>query len=419
VTEKRDAQQKTVGYRGRFWQPARLRSDEDQQLERRTGWLELFSDLVFVAVISELAHHLASHLDPDGLITFLVLFVPVWWVWIGATVYAERFETSDFSFRLFTFLQMLPVAGMAVFASQGLKGGNPGFAMSYIAARLIIIFLWWRGAKHDPRFHPTAVRFNIGFTLSVILWTLSLFVPDWLVWWLRGAGLACDLIAPLTTVRQQERLPRLSSSHFPERFGLFVIITLGEAIIGVVQGIAQQDDRSLRKLLEGGVGMALVFTIWWVYFDFVGRRTPRPNIAAFMPWSYLHLPLVVGITASSAGVLNALTTDGPVSDGARWVMASATALELVAVGALEYTLRREPDEPTHRHGSPLLKFVGAGMILLVGAFGASLSAVGLMLWLMVFVVAQVVYGLWVWFNRYPDAVESDLVKNRQTSEDIS
>jgi low temperature requirement protein LtrA len=419
VIDERDAQHRVTGYRGRFWEPARLRSDEDQQLERRTGWLELFSDLVFVVVISELAHHLADHLDAKGLLEFVVLFVPVWWVWIGATVYAERFETRDFSFRLFTFLQMLPVAGMAVFSSEGIKEGNPGFAMSYIAARLIIIYLWWRGARHDPRFGPTAVRFNLGFTLSVMLWTVSLFVPPTLAWWLRAAGLACDLIAPLTTARLQERLPRISSSHFPERFGLFVIITLGEAIIGVIDGVARQDDRSVGTLLEGGLGMALVFAMWWVYFDFIGRRAPRPNIASFMPWSYLHLPLVMGITASSAGVLNALTADGAVSDGARWLMAGATALKLVTVGALEYTLRRDPGEPTHHHGSPWLKFAGAIFALLIGAFGGGLGSVGLMVWLFVPVLVQIVYGAWVWFNRYPDVIQVNVLEDREASEGVS
>ena len=42
----------------RLWQRPRLRTDEEQGLERKATWLELFYDLVFVVVIAELAHTL-------------------------------------------------------------------------------------------------------------------------------------------------------------------------------------------------------------------------------------------------------------------------------------------------------------------------------------------------------------------------
>ncbi len=42
----------------RLWQRPRLRTDEEQGLERKATGLELFYDLVFVVVIAELAHTL-------------------------------------------------------------------------------------------------------------------------------------------------------------------------------------------------------------------------------------------------------------------------------------------------------------------------------------------------------------------------
>ncbi len=389
------------GHRGQFWQAAKLRSDGDG--ERRVGWLELFYDLVFVVVISRLTHHLSENLSLGGVLEFVATFIPVWWVWIGGMYYAERFETQDFSFRLFTFLQMLPVAGMALNVEYAFDGRWVGFALSYIAARLIIVFLWWRGARHDSRFAPTAVRFNTGFVLSVVLWSISLFTPLTVSIWLAAIGLLSDLVTPWLTIKQQSALPRLSRSHLPERFGLFVIIVLGEAMIGVIGGVEKSKSLDTTVLLEGALGMTLVFAIWWVYFDFVGRRAPRPVVPSTLPWSYLHLPLVMGITASSAAVLNAISAKGSIGDGAHWVMAGALALILTVVGLLEYTLQREPGEPTHEHGSSLLKFFGATLALLIGVFAGWLNAIAYMLLLLAPLLIQIGYGLWVWFNRYPDA----------------
>jgi low temperature requirement protein LtrA len=53
-----------------------------------------------VVVIAELA----GHVSVAGVLGFIILFLPVWWVWIGGTFYTERFETGDLSYRVFTFL---------------------------------------------------------------------------------------------------------------------------------------------------------------------------------------------------------------------------------------------------------------------------------------------------------------------------
>jgi len=67
----------------RVWARAALRRDEELAVERSTGWLELFFDLVFVVIIARLASALAY--------------------------YSERFESEGLDSRVFTFLALLPV----------------------------------------------------------------------------------------------------------------------------------------------------------------------------------------------------------------------------------------------------------------------------------------------------------------------
>ena len=72
-------------------------SDRD---ERHATWLELFFDLVFVFAIAELAHFFHNELTWAGIGGFAALFVPVWWLWIDFSYYADQFEIDKSSYRL-------------------------------------------------------------------------------------------------------------------------------------------------------------------------------------------------------------------------------------------------------------------------------------------------------------------------------
>lgn len=71
-----------------------LRISENKEEERHATWLELFFDLFFVVAISELAHNLNRDVSLSGFLGFLLLFVPIWWSWIGATFYANLLDLS-------------------------------------------------------------------------------------------------------------------------------------------------------------------------------------------------------------------------------------------------------------------------------------------------------------------------------------
>ncbi len=389
-------------FRRQWWQRPQLRTDEDEHRERRVTWLELFYDLVFVVVIAEVAHYLSEHVSLGGVLGYILLFLPVWWVWIGGTYYAERFETEDLSYRVFVFLQMLPTAALAVFAYNGLGETAEEFALSYAAARSVITMLWWRGGLYNPRARPVTNRFTVGFITSIVLFVVSVWVPAPWRFVLWGVGLFIDLFTPTLTLRAQARLPRLSTSRLPERYGLFMIIVLGEAVVGVVSGVAEQEPFTPQAGLTGALGMGLAFGLWWVYFDFVARRRARPNIWSTFSWSYLHLPLAMAVAALGAAVLNVLASEGfGLPNNLRWLLCGAVAAALMVMALLELTLRRDPDEPTTLHISVPLKFGAAALALLVAALGGSLGPLPVLGLLLLLVFTQMIYGAYVWFHTQP------------------
>lgn len=323
-----------------LWQTPKLRTDEDENRERKVSWLELFFDLVFVVVISQLSHTLSNHLSAAGVAAYLIFLVPAWWLWIGAIIYAERFESDDVSHRIATFLLMLPATGMALFIHAGLVEGAKGFTLSYIAGRTLLVVLWLRGGYHEPKARPMTRRFACGFSLSILLFALSLLVahPTRLVLW--SLALLIDVSTPLFTIRHQAILPRLSVSRLPERFGLFVLIVLGESVVGTVNGLASAHHVTLRQAFTAILCMALAFEIWWLYFDLVPRRQTKPGLHWSMARSYLHLPLVAGIGAMGAATLHLVAgTETVLTDAERSLIGAATACTLAClaliIGVLE------------------------------------------------------------------------------------
>jgi low temperature requirement protein LtrA len=322
-----------------LWQPPRLRTLETEDTERRATWLELFFDLVFVAAIAELAYSLSKQVSWTGFLEFVALFVPIWWCWVGATFYSTRFDTDDLVHRLLTLVQMAVVTALAVNVHRGLEQSSIGFALSYAAFRTILIFQYWFAGYHIPHARQLTNWYAIGFSLGVLFWVASTLVPvPWrFVLW--GIGLIIDLTTPLSAGQRVARVPP-SFSHVPERVGLFIIIVLGEAILAVVHGVAEQEWQ-LISVLAAFLGLSIAFSLWWLYFDSMdgspleGMRQGKMVIGLI--WLYTHMPLAVGLAATGVGVEHAVINIGKgLPDRDRWLLCGGVMLCLSALAVIHW-----------------------------------------------------------------------------------
>src|SRR5690606_24542859 len=77
---------------------------------RHATWLELFFDLIFVVTVGDVTHILShtheGHLDPFQFWKFVLVFIPLWWIWASHTMYANRFDADDRQNRLATLFIM-------------------------------------------------------------------------------------------------------------------------------------------------------------------------------------------------------------------------------------------------------------------------------------------------------------------------
>ncbi|MEP6650996.1 MAG: low temperature requirement protein A [Lapillicoccus sp.] len=110
-------------------------------------------------------------------------------------------------------------------------------------------------------------------TAVATLWVISIALPapwKFVVW---GVASLVDVAAPVVAGRRRGRAP-LHLEHLPERFGLLVILVLGEVIAGIVTGVHDTKWSSVSVLI-GVTGFLVAASLWWAYFDVGGAVSAR------------------------------------------------------------------------------------------------------------------------------------------------
>jgi low temperature requirement protein LtrA len=317
--------------------PIKLSSKNDE--ERHANWTELLFDLIFVAAISQLALNLSGDYTFWGLLESLPLFFVIWWGWVGHTFYLSRFGTDDFLHRILTMIQMLAVASLALNVKDAFGATGSGFAISYAVLRFILVAEYYLAGKQIPEARPLTNHYVTGFFIAAVLWAISAFIPSpwrFLLW---GIALLVDLITPVTASEKHSKFPP-HASHLPERFGLFTIIIIGEAIVGVVFGISGL-PLTLERELIGLMGLLIAFCIWWGYFEEAKGAEARvlkagTKVGKYQLWLYSHFPLMIGIVSAAAGIKHVITLGfwQPLPLIEVWMLSTAIGIALISLSAI-------------------------------------------------------------------------------------
>jgi low temperature requirement protein LtrA len=160
-----------------------------------------------------------------------------------------------------------------------------------------------------------------------------------------GAVVAGFLVIPSVVIPltgSSDRTPITVTDSIAERFGLFVIIVLGEVFIGVVNGLAGHDLHPLQ-ITTALLALSVGFGAWWSYFDLVAQTPPQQRASITFGWMLVHLPLAGGVAAAGASMVALVehASDDRASTGAALVLAGGTAV-LLECCALCLLLRDEP-----------------------------------------------------------------------------
>ncbi|WP_433603997.1 low temperature requirement protein A [Dactylosporangium sp. CA-139114] len=304
--------------------------------ERSASRLELFFDLAYLLVVAELASGLAEDLTWRGAAAFAGLFAVTWWSWVTVTLYANRFDTNDVVYRLAKLASAAAVVGMAASVGDAVT-----FAACYLATRLLLFGLYARAYRHVTDARDTIRLYLAGVGAGALLWAVSLPVdgPAREVLW--TLGLLAEAAAPVLATRFGGGVP-LHVEHLPERFGLFVMLVLGESIMSVATGV-RDTHWTAGPIAVAAVAFVAVAAAWWNYFDLGGAAGKRRLEAegdeqdSWVPDAYIygHLPLTLGLALFAVGVEQYIVH--PARDlpaGAVWALHGGMALFLAGTAGV-------------------------------------------------------------------------------------
>jgi low temperature requirement protein LtrA len=352
--------------------------------ERRTSPVELLWDLVFVFAVTQVTTLLSRDLTWPGVARSMLVLALVWWAW-SAFVWALNAQREDGGAGRAVLLAATVLVFLAGLAIPDVFGSRATlFAVTYAAVRLMHLALY----AYASRQGAASWRAISGFALTVSLGMALLLAgaiagSRWqdALWTL---AVAIDYAGPGLLTRARLRgLQRVSVTHFAERYGLFVLICLGESLVAVGVGAS---GRTLDAPRIAAAALAVTITIgmWWVYFARFAQTAEErlrahadPVLAASDAYSYLHLLLVAGIIVFAVGVKVAIRDVGdPLPDGARLALCAGVALYLSGHAAVRARLERKLG---------LEELIAAAALLGLYALSATIAA-----WLLACAIAVVI-----------------------------
>lgn len=360
-----------------FLQSPKLHTElyQDEHEERKISWLELFYDLVYVATLIQLGDALGSDVSIGGFLRFIALFVPIWWAWTGMTFYSNRFVVDDLVHRVLIFTQILGIAALG-FSVKGAFGDlYVQFTLSYVVVRFILVLLYLRAASSVPHAAELARRYAIGFAIASTIWLIAAFLPSpyHLLFWL--LGMLVDFAVPLgKRSRELSAQLRIDVPHMIERYGIFVIIVLGESFVKVVSGLAGTEiDASL--IVFGLLAMTVVSGLWWLYFGDISGVSLQPHVASTYIWIYSHLPIAIGITAFGVAASKLILSIGsePVADKYRWLTAIALVFYLLSVALVDWVTASGSGRSNRSRS--VVRFAAALLVVLFAGIIGGISAI--------------------------------------------
>jgi len=293
-------------------------SGRDPEEEHRVSTpLELLYDLTIVVAFGiaadELAHFIAEDHVWGGIGGFAFATFAVSWAWLNYSWFASAYDTDDWVFRLATMVQMTGVIVLSLGLPQMFESIDHGdtvdngvMVAGYVVMRVALVFLWWQVSRHDPERAPAARTYMLAVGTAQVGW-VALAIAE-LPLGTTLAILPLLLLVEMTGPRLAERKVQTPwhPHHIAERYGLLVIITLGEVVIGTVAALNAlvhgEAGWTVDAALLTVAGVGLTFGCWWMYFCVEWAEPLARHRERGFPFGYGHLFIFGSLAAMGAGL---------------------------------------------------------------------------------------------------------------------
>jgi len=292
----------------------------EPESEHRVTPLELFFDLVFVFAITQVTRLLATDPTWGGVLRGMLVLAALWWAWNVYAWLTSAADVDEGGVRLAMLTSMAAMLVVALAVPQAFGNNALLFGIAYLVFRVLHVVLAAIIARTETdrldalvRFAPTAIA---GPSLLVVAAAFegNARIAVWF------AALAIDYLGP-AVIGMGRGGWRIAPEHFAERYGLIILIALGESIIAI--GVGAGFDLGTAEIVAAVLGLAVVSALWWLYFDvaaiFARTRLARvrgieQSELALHAYGYLHLPMIAGIVLFALGLKTTLAHVGDALD---------------------------------------------------------------------------------------------------------
>jgi low temperature requirement protein LtrA len=340
--------------------------------ERRTSPVELLWDLVFVFAVTQVTTLLSHDLSWTGFGHGMLVLSLVWWAWSAYVWAANAEQEASRVLRGVLLLGMVFIFIAGVSLPHAFEERATLFACSYAGVRLLHLALYAHASRRGSAAWSAIAGFATTVVIGMVLLIAGSLLDEGIRVWLWALAVAIDYAGPAWLTRERLRgLQQVAVAHFAERYSLFVIICLGESIVGIGLSASEQPI-DVDLIVAMALGLLATIGLWWTYFDRFAstaeaclREHDDPVLAAADAYSYLHLVIVAGIITFAVGMKVTIhDVGGPLPGAARLALCGGVAMYLLGnaafrlrmVGAIAYA-----------------KLAGAAALLAVFAAGGGLS----------------------------------------------
>lgn len=239
--------------------------------EKKVSWLELFFDLVFVTAVSFTTHVLVNaDLHPDRInnyiLEFLLVVFPMFWLWIGQTMFFNRFSELVSRPTLFMLPQMFCLILMTASFNFGYANLHTNFLLGYIIFRILTVvqYILVEQRRLNNAQYRTAHILALIFSINILITASSLLFHGQWRYIIMYIGIFADIILPLFFGKTLAHTP-VNLPHLTERFGAFVIIALGESLVSITSILAD-GIITVNSIAFTALSFILISSMWASYF---------------------------------------------------------------------------------------------------------------------------------------------------------
>jgi low temperature requirement protein LtrA len=300
---------------------AHLRPTDDQH---RVTTLELLFDLVFVYAITNVTGLMEHDIGGRVVLEGVTVLAVVWFGWCAYTWLGNHAQADEGLLRVAMVVAMGAMFFVAISIPYAFEDeGNAAIvlAAAYAVVRFTHLGVYLIAAGDDTQLRSAILSMlGVAVVVLVLLFVGATVGGDAQRWWWLAA-VASDQLGVYVVRSTRWRLN--SASHFAERFGLIIIIAIGESIVavGVATSSAELGGRDALALV---CGLAIAVCLWWLYFDVVAkvgedvlRRSSGIERARLArdSYTYIHFLFVTGIVFVALGLVVLIGDEGHVDAG--------------------------------------------------------------------------------------------------------